>query len=428
LKPTSRSPVAGPPDIGLAALAAAQLGLGLRVVGRLLATRAGRHIAATQLGSVGAGAVGVIVPVLDEADRLPACLEGLVRQGPEVGEIVVVDGGSVDETRAVVRQFSARDPRVRLVETGPIPADWNGKARGLHRGLEVLGARYPWVLTIDADVRPRPPLARSLVAFAEQATVPALSAATLQLLSGAAEGLVHPALLATLVYRFGIPGRATRQPALVQANGQCFLVRRDVLGAVGGFAAVRGSLCEDVTLARRLARAGHAVGFYETDGLVAVRMFAGWREALAGWSRSLPLRDDASDWRGWLGLLELLLVQALPVVVLALDLAGRGVARRAGRARAPGARPRPGQLVARLNQGLLALRLGVLVGTARAYPERPPTYWLSPLADPVVVALVLLSALRRRHTWRGRTYRRAGGGLVAVDSRPESPGRRRPCL
>jgi dolichol-phosphate mannosyltransferase len=35
---------------------------------------------------------------------------------------------------------------------------------------------------------------------------------------------------------------------------------------------------------------------------------------------------------------------------------------------------------------------------------RPPwTYWLSPLADLPAVALLAASALRRRHTWRGRT-------------------------
>jgi dolichol-phosphate mannosyltransferase len=43
------------------------------------------------------------------------------------------------------------------------------------------------------------------------------------------------------------------------ANGQCCLIRRDVLDKLGGFSRVRDSLCEDVTLARIAARAGYAI-------------------------------------------------------------------------------------------------------------------------------------------------------------------------
>jgi hypothetical protein len=35
---------------------------------------------------------------------------------------------------------------------------------------------------------------------------------------------------------------------------------------------------------------------------------------------------------------------------------------------------------------------------------RPPVaYWLSPLADLPAVVLLIASALRRKHVWRGRT-------------------------
>jgi hypothetical protein len=34
--------------------------------------------------------------------------------------------------------------------------------------------------------------------------------------------------------------------------------------------------------------------------------------------------------------------------------------------------------------------------------QRPWTYWLSPLADLPVALALFVSALRRRHTWRGR--------------------------
>ena len=253
--------------------------------------------------------------------------------------------------------------------------------------LEQSSTANAWVLTIDADVRPAAPLARSLLAHADRAALDALSLATLQVPSTWGEGLVHPAMLATLIYRFGIPGRTFNHVAAVQANGQCFLFRRASLMGHGGFAVARDSLCEDITVARYLVARGCRVGFYEADGLVSVQMYASGREAWANWTRSLPMRDRFVGRSAWLGLLEVTLVQALP-----LPLA---VALRLMRTPAPWALA--------LNSLLAAMRFGVLVGAARAYARRPWSYWLSPLLDLPVAAKLWASALRRRHTWRGRT-------------------------
>jgi dolichol-phosphate mannosyltransferase len=248
------------------------------------------------------------------------------------------------------------------------------------------------MLTIDADVRPAPALVRSLLAHALRNTdVAAVSVATMQTVSGAAEGLVHPSLLTTLVYRFGIPGHSTRSVAAVQANGQCTLYRREALESSGGFAAARGSVCEDVTVARALASHGWAVGFHESDGLVAVEMYASWRDAWRNWSRSLPLRDRYAGRASWLGLIEIALVQGAPLPVLLIAWWVQA-----------------SRLVLAINGLLLGVRLGVLVGTARAYSRRPWTYWLSPLADLPVTVQLWRNALKRQHFWRGRVLVREG--------------------
>jgi len=200
--------------------------------------------------------------------------------------------------------------------------------------------------------------------------------------------------LTTLVYRFGIPGHATRHVAEVQANGQCCLFQRQPLERCGGFAVGRASLCEDVTVARALADGGYSVGFYETEGLVSVAMYTSWRETWRNWTRSLPLRDRYAGPAVWFGLGEITLTQALPLPLLILM---RWVA--------PGPR-----LTRVVNVVLLMVRLGVLVGTARAYPGRPWSYWLSPLTDLPVTVQLWRSAFRRRHVWRGRV-------LVRDDSR-----------
>jgi len=376
-------------------LAAVQAVLGARVLLRLARTANGQRIEPASDPRPAGETVSILVPVLNEVRRLVPCLDGLVGQGTEVVEILVVDGGSTDGTQDLARGYAARDRRVRLLDAAPVPPGINGKAYGLAFGAAAM-AETAWVLTIDADVRPAPGLVRALLAHADQTGVPALSAATLQEVSGAAEGLLHPAMLTTLVYRFGIPGRATKRVAEVQANGQCFLVKRETLARSGGFAGVATSVCEDVTLARAIAAGGDPVGFHETTGLVSVAMYAGWRDAWQNWTRSLPTRDRFWGATGWFGLAEVLLVQALP---LPLAIGLRGPRHPTGRA------------LWALNAGLAATRIGVLAGTARAYRRRPWTYWLSPALDLPVAIRLIRSATKRRHTWRGRELVRADAPL-----------------
>jgi dolichol-phosphate mannosyltransferase len=356
-----------------------------RVILRLATTARGKAIQREGNGSpVPVGCLSILVPVLNEERRLGACLAGLSAQGPEVAEILVIDGGSTDRTREVIEAATFRDSRIRFVDGSPVPARVNGKAHNLAVGERHLAAGSDWILTIDADVRVDPGLARSLLAHARRTGTKALSVATRQRLSGPAEGVVHPAMLATLVYRFGIPGRSTRRVREVQANGQCMLVRRDVLVGTGGFDSVRDSICEDVTLARAIAASGVPVGFHEAGDLVSVDMYGSALEAWTNWSRSLPMRDRYSA--GIIGLVEVSLAQALPPWIL-LAAGWRGT--------------RSDPLVM-VNACLVACRFGVLIGMARAYERRPWSYWLSPLLDLPVSVRLWQMAFRRRHTWRGR--------------------------
>lgn len=370
-------------------LAATQALLGARVLSRLWSTARGMQIETATVPQP--ERVSVVLPVLNESGRIEGCLDGLISQSEEVTEILVIDGGSTDNTRFLVQPYTARDRRVRWADASPVPDTWTGKAWGLQVGLQQADPKSEWILCVDADVRAAPALVRSLLNHAKRTGVSALSVATLQRLSTGLEGLLHPSLLTTLVYRFGIPGRATRNPAEVQANGQCFLLRRQVLLRTDALRAAQASLCEDVTIARRIAAAGEAVGFYEADRLVEVTMYSGWREVWDNWPRSLPMRDRYFGKSGALGLLEVVLVQALPLPLLFPAMV-------------MGA---PSWFVA-VNAFLAALRLGVLAGVSRAYVDRPWTYWLSPVSDLAVACRLVHSALSRRHRWRGRTYVREG--------------------
>lgn len=365
--------------------------LAARVFFRMAKTSQCRRVKTSDRPSL--ARITVLLPVLNEATRIANSLETLIAQPEEVSEILVIDGGSTDATRAVTENYRRRDHRVRWIDASPVGPRWIGKAWNLNLGLTRSNPASQWILCVDADVRVSPKLSRSLISHAARTGVSTFSVATRQHLSGLLEALIHPPLLTTLVYRFGQPGRSYGTIPQVQANGQCFFSRREILLRAQAFAAARSSLCEDITIVRRLVEGGEAVGFYETYGLVEVSMYRDWRETWTNWPRSLPMRDQYFGWRQAAGLLEVLFVQGLPLPMLILSW---GVS-------AP-------KLFRTLNALLLALRMGVLFGTTRAYNRRPWTYWLSPVCDFAVAVRLIQSALSRQHSWRGRSYVRRSAG------------------
>ncbi len=355
----------------------------------MLATAAGDPIVALSADDAARvrGRASAIVPVLDEAARLGPALESLGAQSATLTEILVVDGGSRDDTRQIVRSYAARDTRIKLVDAGAPPAGWNGKAWNLSCGLAASDPSAEWVVCVDADVRLEPGAIASLVAFAADAYVDAFSAAPRLELSGALEAALHPALLATFVYRYGLPGYVALTPAQVQANGQCFVARRETLVASHVIDRARASRCEDATIARELVSDGFRVGFFEGAALARVRMYESAAECLENWPRSLALRDASSDpVLVALSLFELALVQALPLwFALGAALAGK----------TSGA-------FFRVNAGLTLARIGVLAGTHRAYDRPAWSYWMAPLADALAVAAIVRATYRKRAMWRGR--------------------------
>ncbi|MBW8770673.1 MAG: glycosyltransferase [Gemmatimonadetes bacterium] len=337
--------------------------------------------------------VSVIVPTLNEAQRIGPCLAGLRTQPRPLLEVLIVDSGSSDGTRELVADAAAIDPRVRLLSDDPRPPDWVGKVWALEQGLRA--ARGEWVLGIDADVEPQPGLVAGVVAAAREAGYSVVSFAPRFAAQSAWEQLLQPALLLTLVYRGGTAG-TERDPERLMANGQCFLARRDALLRHGGYAPARESFADDVTLARHLARQGERVGFLDGSRLYLVRSYRSAREMWREWGRSLDLRQATSATRQWLDVLFLIAVQGLPLPMLVLLAIGASTSTLSSTAR----------LLAVVNGVLLGIHLLLLRPLSHSYERPGPSFWLSWITDPLAVVRIVLSTLQQRRQWRGRSYAR----------------------
>ncbi|WP_293352812.1 MULTISPECIES: 2'-O-glycosyltransferase CruG [unclassified Microcoleus] len=345
------------------------------------------------------GACTAVVPTLNEAERIAPCLEGLSHQSYELREVVVVDSYSVDGTGDLVKAAAQKDPRFRLINDDPLPPGWVGRPWALNWGFLASSQKCEWILGIDADTQPHPGLIASLLKTAAAGNYDLISLSPQFILKYPGELWLQPALLMTLVYRFGPTGTGGDVPERVMANGQCFLCKREVLVALGGYEVAKGSFCDDVTLARYAAAKGFKVGFLDGAKVLKVRMYEGAIETWNEWGRSLDLKDAASGGQIWGDLWLLLAVQGLPVpIVLWYLLSGCVPAIAVS-----------GQFgLWGLNVFLVAVRSALCFAIAPSYDRTEASgkwlFWLSPLADPLAFLRILISAFNQPTQWRGRKY------------------------
>ncbi len=92
--------------------------------------------------------MSIVIPAYNEESRLPDTLRRIsayFREQDYPVEIVVVDDGSTDNTRAVVHSFAQKHPEVRLIGN-----EHRGKGYTVRSG--VLQARGERILVCDADL------------------------------------------------------------------------------------------------------------------------------------------------------------------------------------------------------------------------------------------------------------------------------------
>src|SRR5882762_8196090 len=188
--------------------------------------------------------VSVIIPARNEEASLGACLQSLTQQSGVAFEVMVVDVGSTDRTRAIAQSFSG----VRAIDAPPLPEGWTGKNNAAAAGVRQ--ARGEWFLFTDADTVHKPGSLARAVSEAEQHGASLLSYSPEQEVHGFWEKAVMPVIFADLADAY--PPAKVSDPAcpIAAANGQYLLVSREAYEAVGGHAAVANSLLEDVATAR----------------------------------------------------------------------------------------------------------------------------------------------------------------------------------
>ena len=313
--------------------------------------------------------VSLLVPARDEAENLRRNLPGLLAQGAH--EVWVLDDGSRDDTAAVARELGAR-----VLTGSPLPPGWKGKPWACQQ----LGAAATGdvLLFTDADVCWHPGALGGLLTEFGRQRADLLSVWPRQDNRTPGERLITPLAESPLLSLFPVLFLRTPFAKASAANGQVMCFRRAAYERLGGHAAVRAELLEDVKFAFRLREAGGRLALALGGECISVRMYRSYPESVEGFGKNLLAVHGGERWRLPLTLGAHLAVYTLPWLV-----------------RVPGWRwLRAASLTERALTNLIAGR-------------RRPADLLEGLLGPLTPLLALpvyRRALRRWAVWKGRRY------------------------
>jgi chlorobactene glucosyltransferase len=328
--------------------------------------------------------VSAVIAARNEESDLGECLDSLLAQDYPDLEVIVVDGGSTDRTREVAL---ARGPRVRLLEEPPLPPGWVGKNWACAQGAAA--ATGSLLLFTDADVRHHPHALSATLGWMEKEGAAAVTLAPRVATEGFWERVVLPfyTQMVLTYFRASRMNRPGSRAALL--NGQYWLVRNEVYTALGGHAAVRGYVLEDIQLARELRARGAQLRIAWAPDLLSTRMYRDRQEMFEGILKNIHgTRFSALRQTGFLG--ALLLFFWLPFAVLPLGYLSGSLA------------------ITAVGVVLLVALFGKHIGFALGVRERGAYGALFPLAVGFYLVAVFTSLARglagRPLRWKGRSY------------------------
>jgi chlorobactene glucosyltransferase len=248
-------------------------------------------------------------------------------------------------------------------------------------------------LFLDADVRLAPSAVRTLLAWAEKEGAALASVAPHVEMQGFWERVVLPFYVQMVLTYFRAPHVNRPRSRTAMANGQCWLVRRRDYHELGGHWAVRGSILEDVAIARRFRDAGRPLRFAWAPGLARTRMYRDRHEMFEGILKNVHDTEfSAARQAGFLA--GLLLLFWAPMLLLPVGLVLHSL------------------LLSATGAVLLLALFGKHVAFAHAVGAPAAYGLLFPLAVGfylVVVATSLVRGLRGGQvTWKGRAYAMSG--------------------
>jgi glycosyltransferase involved in cell wall biosynthesis len=193
--------------------------------------------------------VSLIVPVRNEEAGLREFIESLLAQTLQPSEIIIVDGGSEDKTKEIIREYKNKGNNIRLLEDANA---YPGRARN----LAIQAATTEWIAMTDAGTVVGKDWLENLINHIEETDI----------VLGSYEPILSTFFKECLALSFVAPAMNVGDRYLRGPSTASLMIRKSIWERLGKFPE-KLRACEDLLFFERLDKAKLSIK-YAPDALV----------------------------------------------------------------------------------------------------------------------------------------------------------------
>ena len=339
-----------------------------------------------------APSVSICIPARNEAENIGDCVRSALASDWPNLEVIVVDDRSDDRTGAIAIEAGAGDPRLKVIEGVEPIAGWAGKPwTCLRAAKESKGA---WLLFIDADVRIDPKAVQAGVETGIENDLALLSFFGTWKLVTFWERVLIPAVGWLIRGSVDLDRVNSLTHSEAFANGQFILMSRKGYFAIDGHTAVRAQVLEDVRLAEVVKRNGFAAQIRPAAWAFQVRLYRSLSEIVSGYTKNVYEGLGRRPMLGFGAALFLFVGSLLPFIIAIVMTLGYfawswGIVT-------------PMWLL--WSWLLCALQFVFRAQQEKLDGRNPMIAWTQPLANTLLIWILLRSTTKVSVKWKGRTF------------------------
>lgn len=257
--------------------------------------------------------VSVLIPARNEENNIVKCIEGVLAQGYQNKEIVVLDDNSRDNTLQFAS--SIKNENLIIIKGKQLPEGWLGKNWACHQlSQQAIGDYF---LFLDADVELRPEVVSSAILELEKSDAALLSIFPTQIIKTFGEHLIVPLmnwlLLTFLPLRFVY---SSSSKSFIAANGQFMLWKKSDYLRLNGHDTVKDKVVEDMELARLAKKSQLKVKTLLGGELIFCRMYNSFNESYNGFNKNFYPGFSINPFFFIIIILFLLVVFFSPIIMI----------------------------------------------------------------------------------------------------------------
>ncbi len=229
--------------------------------------------------------ISVLIPARNEETRIRPTLNALLNQNYPNYEICVLNDSSTDSTGDILAEYQAKSSKIKIFNGKPLAEGWKGKPHALQQLIDQTDGDY--VICLDADLTVSEDFISWSILRMLKTGVDSMSAWPRHNYQQKREYIVCPAIYTLTSFLMPLWLIHTTKNKFFAFAIQFAIYKREALEKIGGYAAAKNVMNEDLGMAREMKAAGYKTIFLDAKRKIRGDMYENFSSAVTGIERSI---------------------------------------------------------------------------------------------------------------------------------------------